>query len=108
MDNSQAEQERQKMAEEIQSTLKEELTKQPYAGLFVLHMMNHFEDLTEEDFVSWSQCCSMTLDQSVYRQSEGSQGGPLEKPRGILKNRHEQMEETKRSSQTSGVMELET
>lgn len=42
--------------------MKEELTKQPYAGLLILHMIDHFEDLTEEDFVYWDRCCQMTLD----------------------------------------------
>lgn len=43
----------------IQATLKEELTKQPYAGLFALHMIDRFEDLTEDDFHYWDSCCQM-------------------------------------------------
>jgi hypothetical protein len=74
-----------------------------------MHLINNFESLSEGDFVFWDRCCQMTLDQSVLRNSEASQGGPQgDKPKGILKNRNESVDETKRSSSTSGgVMDLE-
>jgi hypothetical protein len=49
----------------VSATLKEELTKQPYAGLFVMYMIDRFEELSEEDFVYWDRCCQMTEDTSM-------------------------------------------
>lgn len=76
-----------------------------------MHLLNHFEDLNEDDLIYWDRCCQMTLDQSVMRGSEGSQGGPMtlgDRPKGILKNRKEALEETKRTSSSSGgVLDME-
>ena len=76
----------------MQAALKEELCRQPYAGLFVLYMMDRFEDLTDDDFYYWDKCCQMTADTTVPRRESV-------KGKSILKNKNESnLEETKRSS----------
>ena len=46
----------------VAQTIKDELTRQPYAGLFVLYMIDRFEEMPEEDLVYWDRCCQMEND----------------------------------------------
>jgi len=46
----------------VAQTIKEELTRQPYAGLFILYMIDRFEEMSEEDLVYWGNCCQMESD----------------------------------------------
>jgi hypothetical protein len=74
----------------IQATLKEELTKQPYAGLFICYMLNRFEDMNEDDFVYWDRCCQFSND-TTSSQPKGTL-----KNKSFLSSQHAMAEEIKR------------
>ena len=76
----------------IAATLKEELTRQPYAGLFVLYMIDHFEDMEEEDFKYWDRCTQMTDDTSIAGVKDSDQ----DKSRYF--GRNSEVEETKKDA----------
>lgn len=40
--------------ENVAKVLKEELSYKPYAGLFIVYMINDFENLSEEDYSFWN------------------------------------------------------
>ena len=72
--------------------MKEELTRQPYAGLFVLYMIDHFEDMEEEDFKYWDRCTQMTDDTSIAGVKE------LDQDKSRYFGRNSEVEETKKDA----------
>ena len=80
----------------VQATLKEELSKQPYAGLFILYMISRFEELSDDDLVYWDKCCQITQEVTMTKVEDTAR-------RGILKHRNDSMEESKRWSEPASV-----
>ena len=48
----------------MQQTLKQELARKPYAGLFIVYMMDRFERLSVEELGCWDEC---TAAENVYK-----------------------------------------
>lgn len=74
------------MALAVQATLKEELCRQPYAGLLALFLIDRFDQICEDDWQYWDKCCRMTADTSMIAKANANDSAEL---KGILRNKHE-------------------
>lgn len=51
-------------SQQVAKILKEELCRKPYAGLFIVYMIDSFEHLSTEEIECWDTCCSS---EAIYR-----------------------------------------